>query len=54
MRCEYGTELEHHCLIAWNVIEDAIEERCEAEDAERRRVAAQGAASLARRTRVRR
>jgi len=37
----------------WNVIEDAIEAKCSVEDAERRRVAAQSAASPARRTRAR-
>ena len=37
----------------WNHVEDTIEERCRAEDAERRRVAAQSAQSPARRTRAR-
>jgi hypothetical protein len=37
----------------WNVVEDAIEDRCKAEDVERRRIAAQTATSPARRTRAR-
>jgi hypothetical protein len=37
----------------WNAIEDAIDDKCKAEDAERRRVAAQSAPSPARRTRAR-
>jgi hypothetical protein len=37
----------------WNTVEDAIEAKCKVEDEERRRVAAQSAASPARRTRAR-
>jgi hypothetical protein len=37
----------------WNAVDDAIEAQCEAEDAERRRLAAQDAASPARQSRAR-